>query len=312
MTPSRLPVLGAWLVLLVACSTRDPLSSHAQTSDQTSGAQTTGAQTSITVADDVTTLGEDTTWTDETAGASEDGGVDDTGCSFWCPGDGGVVGFQCDVWGQDCPDGHKCTWWNNEGGLGLNATKCVPVASEPVGPGESCVVEEYPTSGLDDCELGSLCMGAGLEDLTGKCIPLCAGTEINPQCPGDDRKCSISASGPALCLETCHPLDAPCGPGRICVHVAFFMCLPDASGDDGAYGDPCEQVDECSPGLLCAAAASVPGCEGASGCCSEFCDLSDDEFACAGADGGQACIPWYEQGLAPPGFDTLGACVIPR
>jgi hypothetical protein len=45
------------------------------------------------------------------------------------------------------------------------------------------------------------------------------------------------------------------------------------------------------------------------GCCLPFCDTADDPAMCPGA--GQECIPWYEMGTAPPGFEQVGICGIP-
>ncbi|MBC8072353.1 MAG: hypothetical protein IAG13_28785, partial [Deltaproteobacteria bacterium] len=92
-----------------------------------------------------------------------------------------------------------------------------------------------------------------------------------------------------------------------------FSCGLDNSGDDGAYGDPCEFLDVCNPGSFCANMDAVPDCAGDIGCCSEFCDLgSDDPDAmCTGAAQGQACVPWYDRDQAPPGLANVGACLIP-
>ena len=70
------------------------------------------------------------------------------------------------------------------------------------------------------------------------------------------------------------------------------------------YANPCNQ------GLFCADAAAVPNCQGAQGCCSEFCDLNEANM-CSGMGMGQECVPWFEEGMAPPGYDHVGGCVIP-
>jgi hypothetical protein len=84
----------------------------------------------------------------------------------------------------------------------------------------------------------------------------------------------------------------------------------------GAYGDPCEFINVCDPGLICLDAATVPPgqpCEGAAGCCTEICDLSDPagDMQCAGAAEGQTCQPWYEEDSAPIGFEDVGVCALP-
>ncbi|MBL8947371.1 MAG: ribulose phosphate epimerase, partial [Myxococcales bacterium] len=70
----------------------------------------------------------------------------------------------------------------------------------------------------------------------------------------------------------------------------------------------CAAINTCDAGLWCAAAGAVPGCAGSDGCCTSFCDL-DEGAACLGA--GQECVAWFDVGEAPPGAETLGACVIP-
>jgi hypothetical protein len=297
VTPMTRVQLGGWLALLAGCPGPDQLSWNT----------TTGVTEVGTTFEDVTTT---TTHEGGTTTRGETEG-DDGSLFVSDPTDGGVT-FECSVWSRDCPDGQKCTYWGNDGGSAWNATKCVPVAPDPVGSGEPCVVQEHATSGLDDCDFGSMCWYVDPARLTGECVPFCQGSESNLQCD-EGRWCRISASAVLLlCLEKCHPFDAPCGPGKLCTwHGSWFTCFPDASGDDGAYGDHCEYLNACAAGLFCAAAHAVPGCQGAQGCCSEYCDLSDPTFECAGADGGQVCLSWYEDGQAPEGFETLGLCAIP-
>jgi hypothetical protein len=78
----------------------------------------------------------------------------------------------------------------------------------------------------------------------------------------------------------------------------------------GAYGDSCEYLNVCDPGLWCADATVVPGCAGSIGCCSEFCELSNPDATCMGA--GQECTAYYEEGQAPPGYEDVGVCILPQ
>jgi hypothetical protein len=87
-----------------------------------------------------------------------------------------------------------------------------------------------------------------------------------------------------------------------------FVCAPDASGEMGAYGDPCEYLNVCDPGLACIPPEFVPGCS-AAGCCSPFCYLGQPNN-CPGAT--QLCIPWFEPGQSPPGYEHVGVCGIPK
>ena len=86
------------------------------------------------------------------------------------------------------------------------------------------------------------------------------------------------------------------------------MCVIDASGDEGQYGHPCEDFNTCDPGLYCAPQEYVPDCK-AGGCCSPFCGTSAPN-TCPGD--GQECLPWWEDGMAPPGFENIGFCGVPQ
>jgi hypothetical protein len=118
----------------------------------------------------------------------------------------------------------------------------------------------------------------------------------------------------ALCVPTCDPLVQDCADGDVCIPlIESFVCMPDVSGEAGAYGEHCEYLNACDPGLFCANAAVVPGCAGSVGCCSEFCDLTadDPDAACSGQQGGQVCLPYFTEGSAPPQHEDVGVCAIP-
>lgn len=55
----------------------------------------------------------------------------------------------------------------------------------------------------------------------------------------------------------------------------------------------------------------VPGCVGAFGCCSQLCSFAvpDPDALCEAE--GQICVPFYAEGKAPPGYELIGACVLP-
>jgi hypothetical protein len=258
---------------------------------------------------------------------SESGGADDddTGDDTNGPGtsasgfidvqDGGSPTFECDPWTQDCPDGQKCNPWANDGGT-WNATKCVPLDANPAQVGDPCMVEGDPKSGLDNCMAAAMCWAVDAETHIGTCVGFCTGTEANPSCDDPGTTCSITNGGSLiLCLPVCDPLLQNCVNDQGCYGVgSHFICAPNASQPDaGNYGDPCAFLNVCNPGLFCAAAGAVPNCQGASGCCSEFCDITSAEGAaqCQGAAGGQECVPWFEQNQAPPGFEDVGGCSIP-
>jgi hypothetical protein len=116
-----------------------------------------------------------------------------------------------------------------------------------------------------------------------------------------------------VCLPPCDPLLQACPFAATCVPVdASFFCLPDESGKSGQIGTGCADINDCEPGLVCAHPDVVPECADA-GCCTELCDttLADPDTQCSAAGQGVHCLPWYEDGRAPPGWEDVGACVIP-
>lgn len=267
-------------------------------------------------ADDPTTSfgpGSDaSTSTSSTSGAAEpeSGG---TTCAFICEPDAGTGTNECDPFAQDCNPGEKCMPWANDGGSSWNATRCTPIAEDPGQPGDPCTVEGTGVSGLDDCDLGSMCWDVDPETNAGTCVPMCTGDAGNPICEDPDTSCSITNDGAlVLCLPVCDPLLQDCAEGQACYPVNDgWSCAPDASGEMGAHGDPCEYLNVCDPGLVCLDASVVPMCEGMLGCCSSVCDVSDPagDAQCVGAS--ETCQPWYPEDSAPPGLEDVGACALP-
>jgi hypothetical protein len=256
--------------------------------------------------------GPNPTTTDPTTGAES--GSDD-GVVFLVPPDGGGISFECDLFAQDCPAGEKCMPWANDGGSSWNATRCSPIANNPGQPGDECTVEGSGTSGIDDCDLGSMCWDVDSETNMGVCVQMCTGDSSNPICEDPSTTCTIANDGAiVLCLPVCDPILQDCPQGQACYPVADdWVCGPDASGEMGGYGDPCEFINVCDPGLICLGASATPNCQGAIGCCTEVCDLTDPagDGQCTGAPQGQTCQAWYEEGSAPPGYEDVGACALP-
>jgi hypothetical protein len=253
-----------------------------------------------------TTTGTPPTTGDDTTGMAETSG-------FIITPDGGGNSNECDIWKQDCPEGQKCMPWANDGGGSWNATKCTPLDANPKQPGDECIADGGGVSGVDNCDIGTMCWFLNEENV-GTCIEMCTGSQDNQMCP-DGKVCDESNDGVIIvCLETCDPLAQSCPADQICFFdgVSEFICDFDASGDMGAYGDPCAFINVCDYGLFCATQMAVPGCPSADGCCSPFCDVTL-ENTCPGADMMQECIPWYEsQGLpVPPGMENIGACAVP-
>ncbi|MCX4241142.1 hypothetical protein [Paraliomyxa miuraensis] len=241
-----------------------------------------------------------------------------TGVQLIPPPDGGPLIVDCDIFAQDCPAGYKCMPWAPDGGSSWNGTRCSPIAEDPAGIDEPCMVEGSPTSGVDDCELSAMCWDVDPKTLEGTCIPLCIGTESDPYCADPMRECAYGSDGALfLCLRTCDPLVQDCPASEACYPIQdSWSCAPDASGDMGAYGDPCEFINVCDPGLVCLLSEAVPPgqpCEDAIGCCTEVCNVFDPlgDLQCMSAAEGQTCQPWWEEGSAPLGYDHVGVCALP-
>lgn len=260
-----------------------------------------------------------TTASATTASPDPDDDDDDTGstsAAFIPKPDGNSIA-ECDVWAQDCPKGEKCMPFANDGGIAWNATRCAPIAEDPGQPGDACSAEGGGLTGVDDCDLASMCWNVDPRTNTGTCVSFCEGSAEAPSCSNTAAECSISSDGVLiLCLPSCDPLLQNC-PGALeacypSVDGSSFQCYPDYSGETGSYGDPCAYTNVCDPGLFCTFASIVPGCA-SDLCCSEFCDLTDPnpDATCTGQAEGQSCIPWFEEGTAPPGAESVGYCGIP-
>jgi hypothetical protein len=232
---------------------------------------------------------------------------DPQGGSGFIPAPDGGVAIECSVWDQDCPAGEKCMPWANDGGGSWNATRCSPVDADPDQVGDECTVEGSGVSGIDSCDVAQMCWNVDTETLTGTCVAFCTGSEEMPMCEPAGTACSISNQGVLiLCLPLCNPL-APddCAADEGCYPSGdVFQCAPDASGRMGGAGDPCEFLNACDLGLMCADAATVPGCASAS-CCTPFCEVGDDTPCLEG----QTCVPFYEMGTAPDMcLEDVGVC----
>jgi hypothetical protein len=310
------------LLVAVACGTAGTDPTTGGGGSESGGATTQGAETSTgttsTGADEQTeTSGAGSSGTDTSSTTGSKSTVtaadsaDDIG--FIEAPDGGDEP-ECDVWAQDCRAGEKCMPWADDGGERWNATRCSPIAEDPAAVGEPCTVEGSAVSGLDDCELGAMCWFVDAETHAGTCVAFCAGSEAAPVCADPTTSCLLSNDVLALCLPTCDPLAPTCGDGLTCIAGAdAFVCVEDASGGGGAFGDACDSFDACDPGLVCGAPELTPDCAGAIGCCTPLCDLDDPEASsgCPGARAGQQCLPWYDRGQAPDELDDVGVCGVP-
>jgi hypothetical protein len=231
--------------------------------------------------------------------------------TFICLDEGPVLG-ECDVFAQDCPDGQKCAAVITDGGGAWNSTRCVPVTGTDV-RGDPCTVESIP-EGLDSCVEGAMCWGVDAMGM-GTCVELCKGTLDAPTCPTMGF-CTIANGGVLnLCRPNCDPvlqdctgLDEACYPSN-----GNFTCVPTSPESTGKANDPCEFINVCEPGLLCADAAQVgAACPmGSTGCCTPFCEFPGG--TCPNPD--QQCIQWFDPMNLPPepkGAASIGFCGVPQ
>ena len=293
----------------VACLTR-PVGEAPEGGASSSGAAATTLPVPGTTSGSPTpgTTAAVTTEADDTAGST-------AGSST---GPGGLgKGEECDLMVQDCAPGLKCMPYAanpEQGGLPWDSTACFPVHTDPVGMGDPCQWFDGFFSGYDNCGFGQFCLTFSEKD-PGVCRDICRLED-----PRDDNwetlYCPDPMTSPSICQECfcwcdpwCNPLAPDCPEAYACYPIVDeFGCHPDASGELGAYGDPCEFVNVCNPGLMCLNAEAVPDCEGSIGCCTPYCDTAQPN-TCPGP--GQTCQPWFEDGEALPGLETLGVCALP-
>jgi hypothetical protein len=273
----------------------------------TTGPEVTTSGASSTAMGDASTS-TTTDWDDGSSDTSADGSTSTGDADPWPPGfigdpDGGPGSIECDIWAQNCPPGEKCMPWADDGGVSWNATRCSPLAPDPAQTGESCTVEGSGVSGIDTCDAASMCWNVDPETNEGTCIAFCVGTENNPICTEPGHVCSVHNDGVLiLCVPKCDPIAQDCPDGDACYPVdQAFVCMPDCCGEMGAYGDPCEFAN--------APPSAVPDCSSDVGCCTTFCHLNEENW-CPGA--GQECLPWFEPGQAPFGYEHVGLCAVPE
>lgn len=301
---------SAWIPVLCVLGCSDPkdMTSSAPTTEApaTDGAEETGG-TPLTETGGTPSP---TTGIDEpgSSGGSSGEGEGGTTCSFLHCGGDVPKGGECDQWAQDCDDGEKCSAYADDGSNAWNNTKCVAVMDDPGVPGDVCTVEGSGVSGVDSCEKGAMCWDVDVDTGLGHCIALCTGTPEAPVCDAGF-ECAIANDVLNLCLPVCDPLAQDCVGDDVCIpNVDKFVCVLDASGDEGQTFDPCEYGNACDPGLLCLDPSAASECDAAAGgCCLPFCDLTAPD--CPGV--GQDCEAFYTQGTAPPGYEAIGFCALP-
>jgi hypothetical protein len=321
---TRSLALTGWLTALLAACGPTPVDppTGAETG---SGASTTDAPNTgpgMTSSFGTSTSGASTSGAD-TSASSDDTGVDflvnpDISCVQVGPGGGHSARctFDCDVVEQDCPEGEKCMPWANDGGNAWNASRCSPIAPDPVLPGGTCTTEQSAVSGVDDCALGSLCWGVDPRTLQGTCVELCDPQRLPSTTCVEPAQClALNDDYVPVCLTPCDPLQpAPCPDGEACRHVESdggFHCLPLVGSEVFGSSQHCEDAS-CLPSQVCVPNDLVIDCD-ADRCCTELCDLGDPgaDAQCAAVDPALGCEAFYRPGAAPAGLELLGACSVP-
>ncbi len=280
-------------------SSTDASSSNTDTSS--TGTDTSSAGT------DTSSAGTDTssaTASDSTASASEDSSASASEDGNWgTPPD--VTNEPCNPLAQDCFFTHKCVPYATVPGSSfLDADKCMPIVGDK-GWGEPCTLSDF-NEAQDDCDGEGFCWN--LEwiqgELHGTCVPFCTGSPQDLMCP-PGWGCLFSGAV-ALCSKQCNPLLQDCPDPYNCywINDAFQCALTGSFGQDA---QPCNQANDCTPGLGCVAKANVPGCpDNAATCCTPYCDLDTPD-----CQAGRDCVAFFGLGEAPPGFEDVGLCLAP-
>jgi hypothetical protein len=269
------------ITLSTTSATTDPATTDPTTTDPTTASTTT----------DPTTTDPTTTY-DPT-----DSCGDYIGCPDYPPPD-------CSLWGQDCTRGSKCMPWADDGGPHWNAAHCTPLDPNPASLGDPCIVEGSYASGIDNCDLASMCLFVDPNTNEGVCVPFCTGNEDTPVCDDPQNQCVIDFDDAIIaCLPTCDPLAADCARGGCyATNNNSFACVP-TIGDGAPAGEQCTYRWDCAPGTACIGSDDLAACQGTS-CCAPFCDLALPEPCELGV-----CSPWFADGEAPPGLEQVGVCV---
>jgi hypothetical protein len=302
--PSGPPCAGAAFGVLLAlgsisaatgCSDKDAISAESNQEAESEGNQTESGN-----AEQAEGMNGD-------GDGDGDGDAEETGEEFVVIPDGGATNT-CDPAEQDCPEGEKCTGYVVEvGSCCVDANKCVPVIGNGQ-LGDPCV----RTLDNDDCDVGLFCMTKTSGSTgDGVCLAFC--NVATQDCVEDglpDANCIAFNDGTLpLCQDSCDPITQDCGNNLGCYGVGeqgFVCSMPGYEEGLGNAGDMCYTVQSCKPGLGCTAAEVLDGCNAAR-CCSPYCDLNEPDPCTAP----EQCVPYYEEGTAPPNYENVGLCAVP-
>lgn len=303
-------LLGLWLA---ACSDKSSGEGSASVSG-TSGGSTVGTESASSATEAVSASdstdptnasqpGPTTSTSDPSGGTGTSG----TGAVFLQQPDGGVAG-QCDPTVQDCPADQKCTAVSDAPGDPWGINICVPKTGDAQ-VGDPCDIENGKYTGLDNCDVGLICLLTDDEGKGGACVEFC---DVNSTCPKTGAKCVVYNDGSLpICLVDCDPLVQDCPEGQACYNSAGdnFVCFKEsAMPGEGGPGAECTYINQCQKGSFCGAADAVANCGAASGCCTPYCPVSGGPAPC---QMGEECVAFFAEGSAPPGLEDVGVCAIP-
>jgi hypothetical protein len=221
--------------------------------------------------------------------------------------DGGLAG-QCDPKSQDCPAGEKCSAVSDAPGEPWGVNICVPMKGDSQ-VGDPCDIEDGKYTGVDNCDVGLICLLTDDEGKGGACVEFCDSSDT---CPGTPTaKCVTYNDGSLpICLNDCDPLIQDCPAGQACYNSAGdnFVCFKEsAMAGEGTPGDECAYINQCQKGTFCAAATALAECPTPS-CCTPYCPVSGGNAPC---NMGEDCVAFFAEGMAPPGLEDVGVCAIP-
>ena len=173
--------------------------------------------------------------------------------------------------------------------------------------GDDCTVQGDLGSGLDDCAKGYFCNLADANGENGTCYEMC---NTESECVESNGVCKLANGGVVpFCADNCNPVLQNCpNPEKGCfVQVDIGLCR---SPGTGGQGDSCEFGDVCASGFHCFEGPSaVDGCDpDAAGCCTAWCDITEDPDPCAAPN---ECVAFEWLLEAPPGSENFGICVLP-
>jgi hypothetical protein len=291
-----------WVAIVLLGSACGRALPSGYSSDETETSDGSGSSATSATSATASTSSSSSSETDDDDGESED-----TNFPGFVPLPDTIEWLECDAAQQDCPEGEKCVPYGSTGG-NWDAWKCVAVVGDQA-PGEPCTYGGT-VEATDDCDATSHCWDLHEVDgeAIGTCRAFCKGTFDVPVCPAM-HLCLISSSGiPFLCIPTCDPIVQDCGEGLACYWASNdFNCV--FTTQDIPPGEPCGFINDCVAGSGCLTEEVFPDCAG-SACCSPWCDLELGDGQCAAVPG-TACVAFFEEGTAPPGYDHVGVCMLP-